>query len=122
MGSGTGWLGQDVVGELDNARTERLARFIIIRIAEIRSVFFAYDRIIREGLREYSVDNSLCRIVRHFILFYFSKGKGKALAPSTRVTSDRPSWSVVSWRTSYGAVVALDKRLSCDDLVENRCG
>jgi hypothetical protein len=50
MGSGTGWLGQDVVGELDNARTERLARFIIIRIAEIRGVFFAYDRIIREGL------------------------------------------------------------------------
>ena len=28
----------------------------------------------------------------------------------------------VSRRTSYGAVVALDDRLSCDELVEDRCG
>jgi hypothetical protein len=27
-----------------------------------------------------------------------------------------------SRRTSYGAVVALDERLSCDELVEDRCG
>ena len=66
---GAGRLGQDVVGELDDACTERggLARFIVvIRLAEIRGVFLAYDRISWEGLREDDVDDGLCGIVRHF--------------------------------------------------------
>ena len=67
--SETGRLRQDVVGELDDARAERLARFI--RRAEIRSVFLAYDRILWECLREDSVYNSLCRIVGHFIFYFY---------------------------------------------------
>jgi hypothetical protein len=77
MGSGgTGRLCQDVVCELDDARTERLARFI--RHAEIRSVFLAYDRILWERLREDSVDNSLCRKVAHFF-FRIPKPERKRL-------------------------------------------
>lgn len=63
-GTGTWRLRQDIVSELDDTRAERLARFV--RRTEIRSVFLAYDRILRERLGEDSVDNGLCRIVGHF--------------------------------------------------------
>lgn len=80
---GTGRLRQDVVGELDDARTERLARFI--RRAEIRGVFLAYDRILWERLREDSVDNSLCGIVAHFLFYLKRKCFALARAPGRPV-------------------------------------
>jgi hypothetical protein len=109
----TGRQCQDIVCELDDARTERPTRLIVRRSeSEIRSVFLAYDRIIREGLGEDGVDDGLCRIVAHFFVFVCVSGR-----PSSVYI-----FYLFSRRTSYGAVVALDERLSCDELVEDDCG
>ena len=118
---GTGRLRQSVVGELDDARAERRRRRrrparIVLPVrcseSEIRSVFLAHNGILGERLREDGVDDGLCRIVAHFIYLFF-----------IWIAFRRCIFFILfSRRTSYGAVVALDERLSCDKLVEDSRG
>jgi hypothetical protein len=67
------WLRQDVIGELDDASPERVALILPRagsgrrgrRGAQVRGVFFAYDGIVRKGVREDGVDDRLRGIVGH---------------------------------------------------------
>jgi hypothetical protein len=59
---------QDVVCEFDDARAECsscVAAAGVGRSAQVRGVFFAYDGVVRKGVREDGVDDRLRGIIGH---------------------------------------------------------
>jgi hypothetical protein len=98
---------------------ERLAR-IVIRHAEIRSVFLAYDGILRECLVQIT---ACAEIVGHFF-FFQNESVFSRPEPQRRPQTDPLVLNILfcSWHTSYRVVVALDNHLACSELVEDHCG
>jgi hypothetical protein len=91
--------------------------------AQIGRVFFAYDWVLWECLGEDGVDDGLGRVVGHF---FEERTQRRRETESMRQapTSFDPGVPVGVFlrRTGYGAFVALDERLSRDELVKDGCG
>jgi len=103
-------LRQDIVRELDDARAERVGALLRGarggegggRRAQVSGVFFAYDGVVRKGVREDRVDDRLCGIIGHLeredqggVVFFRAHGGVPVTGLLSPLTSVSPATSLL---------------------------